>query len=83
MGLGKDKHKGLGYGVWCLTLSHTVAQSAVADMYFPGVNKYILGTKKSNNFPSAKLLNRSPPALAIYVGIYHGASAAAFFVRLM
>ena len=32
MGLGKDRHKGLGEGVWCLTFIHAVAQSAVADI---------------------------------------------------
>ena len=31
MGLGKDRHMGLGKGIWSLTLTHAVAQSAVAD----------------------------------------------------
>ena len=38
MGLGKDKHKGLSHGVWCLTLTHAVAQSAVADIMINKVN---------------------------------------------
>ena len=33
MGLGKERHKGLGWGAWCLTPTHAVAQSAVADIY--------------------------------------------------
>ena len=45
MGLGKDRHMGLGKGIWSLTLTHAVARGAVAEL------KKWLGKKKNEKCP--------------------------------
>ena len=49
-GKHKGKYRGLGLGVWCLTLTHAVAQSAVADIYiYTSVDLSIKWTNKKVN----------------------------------
>ena len=61
----------------------TLRQRADLGLRRPSRNVILIPTTLYNVSYTACLSLISPWALAIYVGIYHGASAAAFFVRLM